>query len=154
MKNKERSRHGFTINPYCHCCLRVVEDLDHVFRRYSKIIPVWENLNVNTIDSGAQKKYFKNWIQWNLTSENWKVTFACCRWWIWRWRNDRVFKNTEHELLWVYILKLNYELVYDLRKWEASCTQEMDRKPDFSANRWICPPPYMWTWDTFSFASN
>ena len=45
----------------------------------------------------------------------------------------------------IYIVKPIYRLVQDLRREEASHTQEMgrkemDRKPDFNANRWIQSP--------------
>ena len=40
-----------------------------------------------------------------------------------------------HECFWVYIPKLMYGLVHDLRKWEASRTQEMGLKPNFNSNR-------------------
>ena len=40
----------------------------------------------------------------------------------------------------IYIVKPIYRLVQDLRREEASHPQEMGRKPDFNANRWIRSP--------------
>ena len=49
----------------------------------------------------------------------------------------KVLSHMENDKsLLVYILKPNYELVY-LRKREPLRAQEMGRKPNFNANRWI-----------------
>ena len=54
---------------------------------------------------------------------------------------ELVHMEKRQELFWVYILKLIFGLVQDLRRGEASRVQEMGQKPDFNANQWIHPLP-------------
>lgn len=48
---------------------------------------------------------FRDWIDVNIDgrnlsqgNEDWLATFMIVTWWIWKWRNDLVFKNENHEL--------------------------------------------------------
>ena len=50
----------------------------------------------------VHQKNFLNWFTDNLenqrlteTHTEWKEAFAYCLWWIWKWRNDRVFNGQE-----------------------------------------------------------
>ena len=40
----ERTRRGITVDPYCKCCPREDEDLNHIFRSCKKACPIWRHL--------------------------------------------------------------------------------------------------------------
>ena len=80
----------------------MIEDPDHAFRKCKRAAVLWkkvaevEGLKIN------QNMSFSAWLNRNLSSSKvvqydgvWKDYFTSCIWWLWRWRNELVFNQTE-----------------------------------------------------------
>ena len=91
-------------DPSCPFGIEVNEDLDHLFRKCTKVIPVWKYVVDNINKEAWANLSFKDWVRWNLKSKMhgnkgpWKETFVVCLWLIWRWRNDVIFNGKEISL--------------------------------------------------------
>ncbi|VFQ81409.1 unnamed protein product [Cuscuta campestris] len=100
--NAERKRRGLTADGSCPICSGHEETTDHIFRSCIKAKRVWNDIgvNMNTNSDGE----VKNWIYKNVSQKihsnidsDWGITFATACWWIWRWRNARIFSGEELE---------------------------------------------------------
>ncbi|XVF39991.1 hypothetical protein PTKIN_Ptkin01aG0077600 [Pterospermum kingtungense] len=105
MCNAEHMRRGFIPQGNCALCLDDFEDVDHLFRFCPQSAAIWSHLLPPSEFQSQSTLDFEAWLQYNikLTSLgelnwDWKVLFATTIWWIWRWRNDRVFNNVEYSL--------------------------------------------------------
>ena len=69
------------------------------------------------MDDEKMQKYqhlsFKAWFVWHLGSHHllhntffWRDRFALCIWWLWKWRNSRVFENVE-TVLFIKLIELH-----------------------------------------------
>ena len=56
-------------DPSCPFCTEVNEDLDHFFRKCTKVIPVWKYVADNINKEGWANLLFKDWVRWNLKSK-------------------------------------------------------------------------------------
>ncbi|KAL8159786.1 hypothetical protein V2J09_001323 [Rumex salicifolius] len=102
MTNAERFRRHFASSPTCSICGRGDETLLHIFRDCDKARDVWNILVDNRIMSDLHffDKSAKEWLLSGIRGEfeilplipN-EVVFAVVLWWLWRWRNGRVFKS-------------------------------------------------------------
>ena len=101
LTNKERIKRGLTANLNCHHCLDNMEDIDHIFRHCLRVKPLWTRLSDGQRRKGAENSPFKDWFGWNMDvntpkdQEPWKEIFVIYLWWIWRWRNEEIFKGNE-----------------------------------------------------------
>ncbi|KAL8151867.1 hypothetical protein V2J09_021675 [Rumex salicifolius] len=102
MTNAERFRRHFASSPACSICGRGDETLLHIFRDCGKARDVWRALVDNRIMSDYHffDKSAKEWLNSGIRGEfeilplipN-EAVFAVVLWWLWRWRNDRVFNS-------------------------------------------------------------
>lgn len=80
----------------CPRCLNGAETLKHVFRDYTKIKEIWENLHVTWSISVEDAKY-KKWI--NFIFENnsfyWYRIVTCAIWAIWTMRNKFIHEGEQ-----------------------------------------------------------
>ena len=100
MTNQECCHRGFTSEIRCGSCSGSSEDLNHVFRFCKNAEQVWLQFF-----SHGQLQYLKHlslrdYVAWNLGKNfvlqsqiSWKDLFATIVWWLWMWRNQRVFRN-------------------------------------------------------------
>ena len=44
LTNAKRCKRGIASDPHCKYCLGHVEDLNHLFRTYPKVTPIWQHL--------------------------------------------------------------------------------------------------------------
>ena len=76
-----------------------MEDEDHLFRRCLTSVQIWQALLSVEELHRQQTLSFDEWIKHN-TSESiqcdinskWNVVFVKTIWWMWRWRDNVVFK--------------------------------------------------------------
>lgn len=102
--NTERKRRGLTMNANCDICHDREEDLDHIFRKCKRAKGIWAELIPACDRRMLDSLSFDTWFTKNIrgktqfdTRINWGHVFATAMWWLWRWRNEVVFKNHERE---------------------------------------------------------
>lgn len=98
MTNGNRFLRQITDHPRCLVCGEVEENTSHILRDCPMARVVWRKMEV------PQRVYMNRasiseWISSNLTMEagnigkEWARVFAVTCWWLWRWRNERCFKD-------------------------------------------------------------
>ena len=89
------------------------------------------------------------WIRWNLKLDLpnekrlWKELFVICLWWIWRWRNDAVFKARLLDLgRKLDMVKPYFHEIIAVKETKASSTRAW-LKPGMAWVGWckLHPPP-------------
>ena len=100
MTNEERARRHLTAFPGCAVCGGPVESLIHVLRDCPKAKTVW--LVLINPPYASEKEFFSrqpfDWLEAGLKGlfEIMRglagdISFAVTLWWMWRWRNGRIF---------------------------------------------------------------
>ena len=105
MCNAERKRRGFTTQGNCDSCTDAIEDVDHLFRYCADSVEIWRHLLPPSEFQRQLTLSFDGWLQRNIAENlfgalqlDWNVTFSNAVWWIWRWRNARVFKQESYSI--------------------------------------------------------
>lgn len=89
-------------SPFCCICGEDAKTIVHVLRDCYKASVIWQQF----IPLEFQNKFFSlqvhEWLSYNLVGNdigkqvgNWHCRFAVVCWFLWRWRNDRLFSNQE-----------------------------------------------------------
>lgn len=100
--NHERRRRHLTSDGNCPVCHDVDESVEHVLRLCPKAKEIWKQLLGDRIMQRMENLDFRKWMDCNLRGkgggrhgEEWPNVFIITAWWIWKWRNDLVFKDEE-----------------------------------------------------------
>ena len=88
-------------DPSCKVYRALEEDLVHILRDCPLARFVWNNLGIRSSMASNWLLLLQNWVFENLTIEapsssmalDWPMRFAVTSWWLWHWRNARVFNN-------------------------------------------------------------
>ncbi|KAK9749278.1 hypothetical protein RND81_02G114800 [Saponaria officinalis] len=81
----------------CCSCGAEVETTLHILRDCTKARSVWNSINGGILASKSISLPLKEWLGDNMSTacrfgvEKWSTFFALAVWWLWRWRNARVF---------------------------------------------------------------
>lgn len=149
MSNNVRVKRGFTTDSRA-LCLKDNEDVDHIFRKCNKVRGIWCELDSKSKNHAKWRLNFDEWLMENLSTDrqadsiaDWISMFAIAVWWIWKWRNDYVFRNNKMEVR----LKIKWikEQHWDIRAAFSSknvMSNYMNSYEDRSI-KWI-PPPKEW----------
>lgn len=100
LTNEARWKQGLTLSGDCGSYLGIVETCLHIVRDCSKAAEVW----LNMLPPSFSQKFFSlsifEWLEWNLVGhemsvfhKNWAERMATLCLWIWKWRNERIFRN-------------------------------------------------------------
>lgn len=98
MTNSNRFLRNLTDDPRCLVCGEVEENTAHILRDCPTAIMVWGKLGVE-LRNVSWRLPLKDWLLINLESVkdekdgNWGQLFSITVWWLWRWRNERVFSS-------------------------------------------------------------
>lgn len=101
MGNAERKRRGLTTEGNYDICPGALESADHIFRNCTRDAQVWMAMTSREKRRTERHIDFKSWIVVNIIEEEGEEKDKQdCRcvitlWWLWRWRNDRVFNGRE-----------------------------------------------------------
>lgn len=102
--NAERRRRGFTDNDRCPNCMIWSETVEHLLRSCDEASAVWRRLLPRYEINKLMNVPFQHWLNSNLNGKvksgfgtDWPDLFAIVLWWLWKWRNDKVFNNLERE---------------------------------------------------------
>ncbi|XP_019198912.1 PREDICTED: uncharacterized protein LOC109192673 [Ipomoea nil] len=117
LTNAERARRKLTSNPFCFRCAGHPEDLNHLFRTCPAAKQVWDAALTSRTRERLDTLPWDVWLETNLRgngmngfSDHWRESFCIRLWWLWRWRNDEIFKQQSRtlgqKLEWI----ANYEL--------------------------------------------
>ncbi|XVF74116.1 hypothetical protein PTKIN_Ptkin13bG0034400 [Pterospermum kingtungense] len=112
MCNAIRMKRGFTACGDCSLCRGQLEDINHVLRKCKAADGIWRALLPAAEYETQKVLMFGEWQRRNLLSQvccdshnDWQSHFAITLWWLWRWRNERVFstqvRTMESQLVWL-----------------------------------------------------
>nr|GMC74145.1 putative RNA-directed DNA polymerase [Ipomoea batatas] len=147
MTNHERKRRGFIYYDQCQHCLTTTEDINHLLRYCPKAMEVWSKYALITAINQFWNIDFLTWFDLNVAGkgafssvENGPILFAITLLWIWRWRNEIIFKgksmDIDHK-----IRKKNMQVVESIRAFEKisqpACTTHNKVQ---RLIRWTKPP--------------
>lgn len=96
MSNEIRKKKGFTNQDSCHRCNGIVEDVGHILRWCPNAEDVWRRVAPSEYASSGWSKPLTDWLGENVRSARkslWSEKFMVVAWWLWRWRNEEVFKE-------------------------------------------------------------
>lgn len=99
LTNEARWKRGLDLTRECSNCVGCTETVLHSIRDCSDVVEVWSLL----LPSHMLSKFFslplREWVQWNLEGKDmlrihkdWPMRMAICCSWLWKWRNERIFK--------------------------------------------------------------
>ncbi|KAL8168150.1 hypothetical protein V2J09_009649 [Rumex salicifolius] len=99
--NKERVRRHLCDNLACALCPTEEESLEHLFMRCPPARTTWLNIGGPTSTPRFLDAPFSSWVHSNVLTIRvqglgngiWVATFAYTLWWLWVWRNKRIFRN-------------------------------------------------------------
>lgn len=98
MCNHERFKRGLTNNDICPICISKREDVKHVIRGCQAAREVWEQIIPTRNPHGYLLMDLDTWLDLNIAGKlnggndtHWSMRFAITTWWIWKWRNEKVF---------------------------------------------------------------
>lgn len=100
MTNVNQVRRNLASHSYCSICGGDKEDVNHIFREFLEIIPIWQWFK--STDHGLQGESldYRNWIllnlQDNVVDPQWPTKFCIVLWWAQKWRNSVCFDNSAH----------------------------------------------------------
>jgi len=99
MSNKNRARRGLTVDPSCQNCPGIDETTLHILRDCPIARVIWEKLVPKHLHIKSFSLTLRSWLEFNLKPpcfipENWTPYFANGVWFLWKWRNKRVFKDS------------------------------------------------------------
>lgn len=95
MTNANRFIRKLTDDPRCLVCGEVEENVEHILRKCPIATMVWRKFpGIN--DHEIFGKPLTEWIAQNTgpyqtRDEHWPTVFCTTLWWLWKWRNNRVF---------------------------------------------------------------
>ncbi|XP_019152396.1 PREDICTED: uncharacterized protein LOC109149189 [Ipomoea nil] len=105
MCNSERRKRGFTADERCAICGAEKEDVEHTMRSCPAAEEVWKLINNGDNQGMSLNSDFNTWLKTNVTGNQGGqrrrqrcARFAITAWWIWKWRNDRVFNGVEKDI--------------------------------------------------------
>ncbi|XP_031096925.1 uncharacterized protein LOC116001176 [Ipomoea triloba] len=112
LTNVERARRHITSNASCSFCVGHSEDCEHLFRRCGEAKAIWSAAYGPTLVAALGHLGWKEWLTTNLRGEKrmgfaewWPERFSIRLWWLWKWRNDKVFNNRslpfDQKLRWI-----------------------------------------------------
>lgn len=100
MTNTERIKRVFTTDGTFPLCHQGLEDFDHIFRKCEEAVKVWRGLQTNRQGTMNERMSIDVWLPKNISqirhngpNVEWRIIFANTIWWLWKWRNELVFKN-------------------------------------------------------------
>lgn len=84
---------GLTVDGLCSVCPGIDEIDDHIFRSFQKAREVWSGRNTCNGNGKFKDQLIANLSANGRTSINTDQlrTFVIALWWIWRWKNNRIF---------------------------------------------------------------
>lgn len=98
LTNAERHRRHMVVDARCSSCRNEVESIIHVFGDCSCAVSVWKTIVPKEYKSDFFHEEPVNWVKRcigknfsNCSELDMDVLFATVTWWLWRWRNARVF---------------------------------------------------------------
>ena len=96
MDNNNRFKRKLTDDPKCFICGHDVESSIHVLRDCPAASMVWKEIGGIAFTPEFVRGDIKQWITYNLAQNAqgdwWPTMFGITVWWLWRWRNSRVFE--------------------------------------------------------------
>ncbi|XP_019199070.1 PREDICTED: uncharacterized protein LOC109192823 [Ipomoea nil] len=104
MCNSNRARRRLTDCDKCDLCNTKTEDIEHVLRRCPAAEEVWKS--ISRLDYERMKEApFQEWLEDGLSDKrkgrepaSKSTLFSTTLWWIWKWRNERVFNGSSRPL--------------------------------------------------------
>ncbi|XVF60880.1 hypothetical protein PTKIN_Ptkin08bG0083900 [Pterospermum kingtungense] len=105
-------KRGFTASGDFSLCRGQLEDINHVLRKCKAVDGIWRALLPAAEYEKQKVMMFDEWLRRNLLSQvccdsynEWQSHFTITLWWLWRWRNERVFstqvRTMESQLAWL-----------------------------------------------------
>ncbi|XP_031099806.1 uncharacterized protein LOC116004005 [Ipomoea triloba] len=98
LTNVERARRHITSNTSCLSYAGHSEDCEHLFRHCVEARAIWSAAYGPTLDAYLRQLGWREWLTANLLGDKrmdfakgWPERFSIRLWWIWKWRNDKVF---------------------------------------------------------------
>lgn len=86
-------------------CAGIPEDCDHLFRKCKQAKGIWRAVVRRDVAANLEGLNWNEWLLANLSGawklgldEGWPARFATRLWWIWRWRNDEIFRARSRSL--------------------------------------------------------
>lgn len=105
MGNAERKRRGLTVEGDCNICPGKEESTEHILRDCKRAKEVWKAVAGRDRAHRWNHHNLTTWLEHNINehtrveeNNEWPRTFAITTWWIWKWRNDRVFNTREMDI--------------------------------------------------------
>ncbi|KAL9224347.1 hypothetical protein vseg_000390 [Gypsophila vaccaria] len=150
LSNSNRFKRGLTEDARCVSCGVLEETTLHILRDCPKAKVVWQSIHSGLLNSRYFSLPLEEWIihgishETCLTIENWSTLFALTVWWIWRWRNCRVFGRDGDipESPFLFLLKRQDETLSALSRNDNLFRQHTTRSKEVFV-RWS-PPPSDW----------
>lgn len=100
LTNEERQRQHLIDYTQCAGCLSSSESMIHVLRNCVHSATVWRELGASNVLPNFFSCQIEDWWQLNLkcgtkgdTDIQWNLIFCCTTWFLWKWRNFRIFRN-------------------------------------------------------------
>ncbi|XP_074301475.1 uncharacterized protein LOC141632870 [Silene latifolia] len=146
MSNANRARRGLTEDPCCGSCGDLEETSLHLLRDCSEARKVWSLFSVPKSQRFFEGFSVREWAIDNLSCgktaefESWPSMFAVIVWWIWKWRNCRVFGRSEdiaHNMF-SFLMQKVWEVFNAKESLVAGKGETMRRKEIFV--KWVAPP--------------
>lgn len=104
LRNAERKRRNLTTNGECDTCHGKEESMAHILRDCSHNEDVWTALVRRDRWRKWRQTNPRQWLVQNImekdqpaTNCEWPRMFVITSWWLWRWRNGRVFNSESVE---------------------------------------------------------
>ncbi|KAL8152225.1 hypothetical protein V2J09_009985 [Rumex salicifolius] len=92
LSNANRVRRRIGNSDKCGVCPTVVEDALHIVRNCKQGKSLWVRIGVPLSEPDFWNQGLQEWICANLSrSPKWAELFSYTVWWLWRWRNTRIF---------------------------------------------------------------
>lgn len=104
MCNEERKKRHLTVDENCHTCANEVEIVEHFVKRCPIAKSIWKSLLGTRGFQQTESLGFRELIDANLEGkfhancdEGWPALFMLTTWWLWKWRNELIFKKEDHD---------------------------------------------------------
>ncbi|CAN1790174.1 Putative ribonuclease H protein At1g65750 [Linum perenne] len=93
MTNVERVRRHLSATEMCTACNHNVEDIDHVLRKCTAAMEVWNALLPEAVSQPALQRDFSEWWLDNIGNQSINPSFGVIAWLIWKRRNKLIFET-------------------------------------------------------------
>lgn len=124
LTNWSRWRRKLVQHPTCWLCGDDAETVIHVLRDCSQAKQVWASFVPNQYRVSFFSLPLMEWISYNLIEHeigrripNWRRRFVITCWFLWRWRNDRLFNDQDWPLF-IKLQRVRAEEQHHSSAWE------------------------------------